>query len=131
VRPGGQLAVSVVAEQFFTPAFDQLLGALTDACGRGLPDIPWKRVDHPLTLKAALEDAGIPRPEIAVEIRQVPLDYPSDWQEIMLGTGIRFLLDELDERTRGEVERASSEQVYTRSRTLAFGVIYAVANKPT
>jgi SAM-dependent methyltransferase len=131
VRAGGQLAVSVVAEQFFSPAFDELLAALTEAYGVESLYIPWRRVDHIDSLKAALEQGGIASPEIRVEVRQVPLEHPSDWQAIMLGTGIRSLLDGLDGTARAEVEQGSIEQLASQGlRTLAFGVIYAVAHKP-
>jgi SAM-dependent methyltransferase len=130
VRPGGRMAVSVVGEQFFCPAFDHLLLILTDAYGGEPPYIPWRRVDHPDTLRAVLEQAGIPAPELRVEIRQVPLDQPDDWRDIMLGTGIRSLLEGLDDDTRAEVERASIDHVEEqRWRTLAFGVIFAWADK--
>jgi SAM-dependent methyltransferase len=132
VRPGGRLAVSVVCEQFFAPAFDQLLGSLRDAYGGELPYIPWRRVDHPDTLRETLVSAGVARPAIDVEIRQVVLDEPTDWQDIMLGTGIRSLLDGLDPATRRDVEQSSIESVQAQGlRTLAFGVIYAVAEKPS
>ena len=130
VRPGGRLAVSVVSEQFFTPAFDQLLDTIRDT-GNGLSYIPWRRVDHPDTLRAALADAGIGHVSVDVEIRQIPLSSPADWTGIMDGTGIRALLDDLDDDARRSVRAASVATLEEHARrTLAFGVLYAVADKP-
>lgn len=130
VAPGGRMAVSVVSEQFFTPAFYQLLDLLREA-GMEDPYIPWRRIDHPDTLRAPFTQAGVADVRIEPEIRHVALDTAEDWTAIMHGTGIRALLDALDDATRAAVQAASLDRLRAqRLRSLAFGVLYAVADKP-
>lgn len=130
VAPGGRLVVSVVSEQFFSPAFDHLLDVLAQA-GHDDLDVPWQRVDHPETLRAALTAAGIDSLSVDAEIRQVALETPADWLQIINGTGIRALLDDLADEVRSEVVAASRRWLEARRiRTLAFGVLFATADKP-
>ena len=131
VRPGGKLAITNWGPRRFEP-----IGSVwIDAVRRERPDLyttdkPWDRLSDPETLAGMLREAGIPNAEIATEDGVQPLGRPEDWWTIVLGTGARGRVEQMDPlhvaRVRGETVGWLREHDV---REIETNVIYAVATK--
>ncbi len=131
VRPGGKLAITSWGPRLFEPVGSVWL----DAVKRERPDLcatgsPWDRLSDPETLAELLREAGIPHAEVAAEDGVQPLSRPEDWWTIVLGSGARGRVEQMDPlhvaRVRGETVGWLREHDV---REIETNVIYAVATK--
>ena len=97
------------------------------ACATGNP---WDRLSDPETLAALLREAGIAHAEVAAEDGVQTLARPEDWWTIVLGSGARGRVEQMDPlhvaRVRGETVGWLRDNDV---RELETNVIYAVATK--
>ena len=108
LRPGGRLTITVLGDRFFAPMLDVFVDAVhAERPGFDVVE-PWRRTEHPDTLRAIMTEAGVPACEIHSEVDAIPVE-PGDWWRIVLGTGLRRTATALDpneaERVRGRCER--------------------------
>jgi ubiquinone/menaquinone biosynthesis C-methylase UbiE len=131
VRPGGQLAITSWGPRLFEP-----VGSIWRAAvKRERPDLyasgkPWDRLSDPGALAELLREAGIGHAEIVAEDGVQPLGRPEDWWTIVLGSGTRGRVEQMDPlhvaRVRGETVGWLREHDV---REIETNVIYAVATK--
>lgn len=131
VRPGGQLAITIWGPDIFEPGYRLWL----DAVGKAGPDLhsafrPWDRITTPDALRELFAAAGIRDVDIVPEEGYQPLRSPSDFWTIVMGTGLRWPIDQMDDdvaqAVREEVLAALAARNVDR---VATNVIYAVALK--
>lgn len=130
VRPGGELAITVLGPGVFEPAFSVWTRAVAAENPAVLSSFPWHRCDDPSVLEAAMREAGVTATRIAVEPHRVTLDSPDDWWLAVMGSGMRRAVIELGdgaERVRREV---SARLVDEGIAHMEMPGAYALAIKP-
>ena len=131
VRPGGKLAMTTWGPRFFEPANT----AFWDSVREERPDLykgfnPWDRVCDTESVRSMLAGAGVKSQDVILEDGTHPLRGPEDWWSMVLGTGYRGTIDQLDEESRERVRRSNFNFIReTRVRSVEANVIYAVATK--
>lgn len=132
VRPGGRLAITTWGPRLFEPAN----AAFWDSVRAERPDlykgfIPWDRVCDPASLSAVLREGGVSEAEIVAEPGEHPIASPEAWWSLVLGTGYRGTLEQLDPAARERVRAANLEFIRSeRVRAVEANVAYAIATKP-
>jgi ubiquinone/menaquinone biosynthesis C-methylase UbiE len=132
VRPGGKLAVTTWGPNFCEPANDAFWCSIKNV----RPDLykgfnPWNRIDNPASLRKILDEAGVASPEIIAENRLHPIKSPEDWWTIVLGSGYRGTIEQLNLAERQRVKEANL--VFIRDEKISAvetNVLYALATKP-
>ena len=131
VRPGGRLAVTVWGPRIFEPA----TGAFWDAVGNERPDLvrrfhPWTRLTQPEALSALFADAGIVGADIEPESGAQALTAADDWWTVVVGSGYRATVDQLEPAAAARVRAANLQWLREHDvRAIETNVIYAVASK--
>lgn len=130
VRPGGRLAVTTFGHPVFAPMNHAwALAARTELPNQDVTP-PWARVNDPAGLRALLSAGGIPSCEVAVESRMLPLESPSAWWPIVVGSGLRRFVNMMGPdaaaRVRAHNEAWASAHAVD---TLTVTAIYAVVAK--
>jgi SAM-dependent methyltransferase len=132
VRPGGLLAVTVWGPGFLEPA----TAAFWDAVGAERPDLvggfhPWTRVTDPDGLSQLLQRGGLADPIVEAEAGVHPLPDPEDWWKMVLGTGYRATVQQLDAAAAERVRAAGVQWLRQHEvHDVQTNVIYAQAHKP-
>jgi ubiquinone/menaquinone biosynthesis C-methylase UbiE len=129
VRPGGVLAITTWGPRLFEPAS----GAFWDAVRCEAPAFhkafnPWDRLADPSDVRALFGKAGIATVEVEAEAGTQVLEAPEDWWTIVLGSGYRWTLEQLDDATRERVRtRTLTRLANDRVGSIEANVIYATA----
>jgi ubiquinone/menaquinone biosynthesis C-methylase UbiE len=132
VRPGGKLAVTTWGPNLFEPANDAFWSSIKDV----RPDLykgfnPWDRIDDPATLRKIFEEAGVASPKIITEARLHPIKSAEDWWAIVLGSGYRGTIEQLDLAERQKVQEANLAFIRDEKiSAIETNVLYAFAAKP-
>ena len=92
---------------------------------------PWDRIDNPESLKRIFDKAGVTSAKIVIENRLHPIKSGDDWWAIVLGSGYRGTVEQLNQADREKVKEANlafirDEQVSA----IETNVLYALAAKP-
>ena len=129
VRPRGQLAITTWGPRFFEPAstvFWNSIRAVRPDLYKGFN--PWDRISEPDALRSLLAAAGVTNVMVVAEAGAHRFSSPEDWWAMVLGTGYRGTVEQLDEEDR---ERVRSENIdfIRRSdvRSVEANVVYATA----
>jgi ubiquinone/menaquinone biosynthesis C-methylase UbiE len=132
IRPGGKLAVTTWGPNFCEPANDAFWCSIKDV----RPDLykgfnPWDRIDDPASLRKILDEGGVASPKIIAENRLHPIKSAEDWWTIVLGSGYRGTIEQLNPMERQRVKEANL--VFIRDEKISAvetNVLYALATKP-
>ncbi len=103
VRPGGVLAVTVWGPRLFDPLYAPLRDAIRRECDLPEEFRPWDRVTTPHALRELFSAAELHDVAIEGEDGCEVLHGPEDWWTIVLGTGLRWLIDQVDPSTAARV----------------------------
>src|SRR5262245_54947268 len=131
VRPGGRLAITTWGPNFCEPANTIFWNTINEE----RPDLykgfnPWDRICDPASVKAMLNEAEIDTADVVAEDGRHPLNSPDDWWAIVLGSGYRGTIEQLDPEARERVRRANLMSVQnSQIRVVETNVVYAVARK--
>jgi len=131
VRPGGKLAVTTWGTNFCKPVNDAFWCSIKNV----RPDLykgfnPWDRIDTPASLLGIFDQAGIAPPTITREDRPHPINWGEDWWTIVLGSGYRGTVEQLDLAERQKVRE--SNLAFIRDEKISAvetNVLYALATK--
>ncbi len=133
VRPGGVLAITVWGPGWLEPAtttFWAAVGAERRELVGGFH--PWTRVTDTAALSQLFHDGGAVSPTVETEPGTHPLASPEDWWSIVLGTGYRATVQQLDPAAAQRVRAASIAWLRQHEvRELQTNVVYARARKPS
>ena len=139
VTPGGKLAITTWGPRFFEPADT----AFWNSIRRVRPDLyksfnPWNRITDPDSLRSIFREAGVNSTaglnvvEISTEIGTHPVHSPEDWWSIVLGSGYRGTIEQLNQEAREQVRQENLSFVRQESVTsVESNVLYAVATRAT
>lgn len=131
VRPGGQLAITTWGPNLFEPGNT----AFWEAVRAERPDLykgfdPWDRICEPAAVRAMLKEGGVETDNVVPEPGTHPINSPADWWSIVLGSGYRGTIEQLDSEARERVRQANLKYVQeTQLRSIATNVVYAIARK--
>jgi ubiquinone/menaquinone biosynthesis C-methylase UbiE len=102
-RPGGRIGVAVFGESFFEP----LRTTFVEAVHHVAPDVevvePWSRVATHDELRELSDAAGLHDVIVDERVDHLPLASPDDWWRIVLGSGLRSTIAQLDASASDEV----------------------------
>jgi ubiquinone/menaquinone biosynthesis C-methylase UbiE len=129
VRPGGVLAVTTWGPRFFEP----LYAVWRESLGTHRPDLmsdfnPWDRITTTDAVRALLQVDGAIDVEVTLEESLQPLERAEDWWTIVLGSGLRWSVDQMAEETA----RVVRDENIARARHVAAietNVIYGVTRR--
>ncbi len=130
VRPGGKLAITTWGPNAFAP----LNSCFWSEVRKLRPELerkfnPWEKVCEPATVRELFADCGV-EPTIAPEPGVHPIRSPEDAWAVILGTGYRGTLEQLDVASRERVREACQRFVReSRMDSLTVDVIYATATR--
>jgi ubiquinone/menaquinone biosynthesis C-methylase UbiE len=131
VRPGGELAITTWGPRFFEPVNT----VFWDAVRAARPDLykgfnPWDRISEPEALRAIFLEAGAEVPDVATDISSHALGSPEDWWPMVLGTGYRGTVEQLDAEARNRVRNGCLDFIRaTGVQSVEANVLYASAMK--
>ena len=134
VKPGGRLVITTWGPRLWAPMLD----AWKAAVAAERPDLiatsdPWERVTDPTALAELLRAAGLPEDGWSVlpEFERWPLRTPRDWWSIVMGSGLRWTVDQLDPDAAERVRLASLEHARRHEvEWITCNALYATATKP-
>jgi ubiquinone/menaquinone biosynthesis C-methylase UbiE len=132
VRPGGQLAITTWGPRFLEPGSTLWWKSIA----RERPDLdrsfnPWDRISDPSSLRRLLEESGVTGAQIVAEDGWQELQRPEDWWAMILGTGYRWTIEQMDDATAGRIRDANIRSICDSSiAAVETNVVYAVATKP-
>ena len=131
IRPGGKLAVTTWGPNFCKPANDAFWRSIKNV----RPDLhkgfnPWDRIDSPASLRGIFDQARIASPNITREDRLHPINSAEDWWTIVLGSGYRGTIEQLDLAERQKVQEANLTFIRDEKiSAIETNVLYALAAK--
>jgi SAM-dependent methyltransferase len=132
VRPGGQLAVTTWGQNFFEPANSVFWRSIKEV----RPDLyksfnPWDRINNQGSLKAILKEGGVESSKIIAEDRLHRINSAEEWWTILLGSGYRGTIEQLNRSDRQKVKEANLAFIRDENiSAIETNVLYAFATKP-
>jgi ubiquinone/menaquinone biosynthesis C-methylase UbiE len=131
VKPGGKLAITTWGPRFLAPAYENW----KEEIEKERPDLyraynPWDRITDVKSLTKLMRDGGTSNIEVVEEEGKQPLSNAEDWWIIVLGTGLRWTIDQLSLEAAQRVKQANLKWLVENTiDDLETNVIYAVATK--
>jgi ubiquinone/menaquinone biosynthesis C-methylase UbiE len=132
VHPGGQLAITTWGPRFFEPVNTVFWHAVRTA----RPDLykgfnPWDRISQAEALRELFVQGGAEVPDVALELNSQALGSAEDWWSMVLGTGYRGTIEQLDAEARSRVRKECLDFIRaTGVESVEANVLYASATKP-
>ena len=132
IRSGGKLAVTTWGRNLFEPANDAFWCSIKDV----RPELykgfnPWDRIDNQASLRKILDEAGVASPKIIAENRLHPIKSAEDWWTIVLGSGYRGTIEQLNLAERQKVKEANLDFIRDEKiSAIETNVLCALATKP-
>ena len=131
VRPGGRLAITTWGPRFFEPVNTAFWNAVRNERAdlyKGFN--PWDRISEPESLRTLLLSTGAEMPDVVPENRRHRLRSPEDWWPMVLGTGYRGTIEQLDAAQRERVRKHCFEYVRTNGvESVEANVLYGLVTK--
>ena len=132
IRPGGKLAVTTWGPNFCEPANDAFWCSIKNVPPKLYKGFnPWDRINDPVGLRKILDEGGVASPKIIAENRLHPIKSPEDWWTIVLGSGYRGTIEQLNPTERQKVKEANLAFIRDEKvSAVETNVVYALATKP-
>ena len=131
VRARGKLAITTWGPRFFEPAstaFWESIRAIEPELYKGFN--PWDRINEPEALRAVFSGAGIQEVEVVAEAGVQHLNSPEDWWPMVLGTGYRGTVEQLDPAGRARVREENLDFIRSAGvQSVEANVVYAIARR--
>jgi trans-aconitate methyltransferase len=131
LRPGGRLAITTWGPRFFEPASTAFWNAVRSERAdlyKGFN--PWDRISEPESLRALLLSTGAETLDIVPETRRHRLRSPEDWWPMVLGTGYRGTIEQLDAAQQERVRKRCFEYIRGNGvKSVEANVLYGLATK--
>ena len=131
VKAGGYLAITTWGPRFFEPLNTEFWNSVREQRAdlyKGFH--PWDRVAEPELLSALMIEAGANSPTAELEIGTHRIHEPEDWWTMVLGSGYRATIDQLDDEGRNRVRQQNLDFIRSNHiRSVEANVVYGVAMK--
>ena len=131
LRPDGTLVITTWGPRVLEPGSS----VFWDAVRAERPDLykefnPWDRVNEPSALAAMLQEGGVLADEVSAESSEQALASPEDFWTIVLGSGYRGTVEQLDPAARENLREALIRQLSQNNvRSVETNAVYAIARK--
>lgn len=133
VRPGGQLAITTWGPNFGEPAntvFWDTIRAEQPSLYKGFN--PWDLICDPLSVRTVMEAGGARVTEAIAVPGKHPINIPEDWWMMLMGSGYRGTVEQLNDEKRKRVRQVNLDYIRTSGVTeVETNVVYAIATKDT
>lgn len=131
VRGGGQLAVTTWGPNLFEPANTAFWRSIKNVRAELYKGFnPWDRINDPANLERILKQGGVEAPKITGENRLHPINSAEDWWTIILGSGYRGTIEQLNASEREGVKDANLAFIReAKISAIETNVLYALATK--
>jgi ubiquinone/menaquinone biosynthesis C-methylase UbiE len=127
----GRIAITTLGPKFFSPMFDVFLDAATVENPEIDKNVPWRRTQDTNVMRGYLCSAGVVAVSVSHEVSGLRLRSPEDWWRIVMGTGIRRLVMDLEVDAVERVRRHNLSWIRDRELdTLELGVVYCRGCNP-
>lgn len=132
LRPGGRLAITTWGPRMFEPGSSAWWAAVKQVRLDLLPAVnPWERITTPAAMAQLLADGGVPDAEIVAEGGEQALRSVEDWWTVVLGSGYRWTVEQMDRESVAQVRAANLRELRKGGvASIETNVLYAVAEKP-
>ena len=133
VRPGGQLAITTWGPRMFEPGSTAWWAAVK----RYRADLysafsPWGRIVSPEAVSQILTQGGVGDAQITAVSGQQAIRTPDDWWTIVLGSGYRWTVEQMDPEIVACVRADNLKTLRANAvKFIETNVIYAAAAKPS
>jgi hypothetical protein len=131
VRRGGKLAITTWGPRMWEPGSQAWWSAVKES----RPDLvaavnPWERITTTQAVLQLLSDSGIGSAEVTAEDGQQSLQSPEDWWTVVLGSGYRWTVEQMNIEETARVKAANLKTLRDNgTKFIETNVIYAVAKK--
>lgn len=131
VKPGGRLAITTRGPRFYEPAYENWKQAIRAE----RPELysalnPWDRITDTHSLRELMENGGTTNIEVVSEEGEQLLRHPADWWTIVLGSRLRWTIDQLSPEAAQRVKKVNLDWLTVNDVTsVETNVIYAVSEK--
>ncbi len=132
VRPSGRLAITTWGPRVWEPGSTGWWSAVKEL----RPDLhaafnPWDRIAEPAALRRLFTESGVTEAAIVAEDGKHALRSPEDWWTMVLGSGYRWTVDQMEPEMAERLRDANLAWIRAHNVTsVETNVIYAVARKP-
>lgn len=132
LRTGGKLAITTWGPRLFEPANTVFWNSVRNA----RPDLykgfnPWDRISEVNDLRALLQAAGFKELKVEAESGSQPVNSPDDWWAMIMGSGYRGTVEQLDQQSREQLRNQNLDFIQSAAvRSVEANVVYATAIKP-
>ncbi|HET6893612.1 MAG TPA: class I SAM-dependent methyltransferase, partial [Pyrinomonadaceae bacterium] len=129
VKPGGKLAITTWGRRFFEPASSAFWNSIRTV----RPDLykgfnPWDRISEPDAVRSLFNGAAVANVEVVAEAGVQTLSLPEDWWPMVLGTGYRGTIEQLNDADRERVREQNIDFIRQNNvASVEANVVYAVA----
>jgi hypothetical protein len=91
----------------------------------------WDRISQAEALRELFVQGGAEVPDVVTEMNSHALNSPDDWWPMVLGTGYRGTIEQLDTQARSRVRKECLDFIRsTGVQSVEANVLYATATKP-
>ena len=131
LRPGGKLAITTWGPRFFEPANTAFWNSVRNV----RPDLykgfnPWDRISEVEDLRSLLVAIGFENLQIVADSGSQPVNSPSDWWAMIMGSGYRGTIEQLTPEAREQVLKENTDFIQrTALQSVECNVVYATAIK--
>jgi ubiquinone/menaquinone biosynthesis C-methylase UbiE len=131
VKPGGKLAVTTWGPRFFEPASTAFWNSVRTVRADLYKSFnPWDRISEPESLRLLLKGTGATKVEVSAEAGTQPVNSAEDWWSMILGSGYRGTVDQLDSDEYEKVRRENLDFISSANvRSIEANVVYGVATR--
>jgi ubiquinone/menaquinone biosynthesis C-methylase UbiE len=129
LRPNGRLAITTWGPRFFEPvntAFWNSVRNVRPELYKGFN--PWDRVCEVSALRSLLEASGLKGIDVVAESDSQPVNSPEDWWPMVMGSGYRGTVQQLNAAEQEQVKAESLDFIRGENiRSIEANVLYAQA----
>ena len=131
-RAGGRLAITTWGPRFFEPASTAFWNSVRNV----RPDLykgfnPWDRICEVDAVRSLLAAVELIKIEVIAEHDSQPVNSPEDWWPMVMGSGYRGTIDQLEPEDRERVRQENLDFIRLNAvRSLEANVVYATGVKP-
>ncbi|HEX6717167.1 MAG TPA: class I SAM-dependent methyltransferase [Pyrinomonadaceae bacterium] len=130
-RAGGRLAITTWGPRFFEPASTAFWNSVRNV----RPDLykgfnPWDRICEVDAVRSLLAAVELTKIEVVAKSDSQPVNSPEDWWPMVMGSGYRGTIDQLEPEERERVRQENLDFIRLNAvRSLEANVVYATAVK--